>query len=192
MCNYNCANTHKVLEAFMLSTLDKTELSPSGIYRIRFQDCDPFGHLNNARYMDYFLEAREDHLRDFYGFDLFEHSSREGKSWVVTRTQIAYLEPAKQSDLVRIVTRLVGKGDGGIRNEDLMYDQAGKKLKALIWIDFAFIDLKKGRPTRHGEELNQFFNSVLYSDSGLQNGNFEERVREMKRTMAPGLEAVLV
>jgi hypothetical protein len=73
-----------------------------------------------------------------------------------------------------------------------MYDQAGKKLKALIWIDFAFIDLKRGRPTRHGEELTRFFDSVLYSDSGLQSGNFEERVRELKRTMAPGMEAVLV
>ncbi len=25
---------------------------------IRFQDCDPFGHLNNARYIDYFVNAR--------------------------------------------------------------------------------------------------------------------------------------
>ena len=29
----------------------------------RFSDCDPFGHLNNARYIDYFINAREDHLR---------------------------------------------------------------------------------------------------------------------------------
>lgn len=174
----------------MLSTMDKIELSPSGIYRVRFQDCDPFGHLNNARYMDYFLEAREDHLRDYYGFDLFEHASREGKSWVVSRTQIAYLEPAKQSDQVKIVTRLVSKGDGSIRNEDLMYDVSGKKLKAMIWIDFAFVDLKRGRPIRHGEELNRFFDSVLYEDAGLENGNFEERVREMRRTMAPGAEAI--
>ncbi|MBW0435240.1 acyl-CoA thioesterase [Leptospira yasudae] len=176
----------------MLSVLEKKELefSPSGLYRIRFQDCDPFGHLNNARYMDYFMEARDDHLRDFYDFDLFEHASREGKSWVVTRAQTAYLEPAKQNDLVRIVTRLTAKSDGTIRNEDLMYDTAGKKLKAMVWIDFAFIDLKRGRPVRHGEELSLFFDSVLYRDSGLENGNFDERVREMRRTMAPGVEAI--
>ncbi|MDV6236627.1 acyl-CoA thioesterase [Leptospira ellisii] len=176
----------------MLSALDHRELSPSGLYRIRFQDCDPFGHLNNARYMDYFLEAREDHLRDFYGFDLFEHASREGKSWVVTRTQIAYLEPAKQSDLVRIATRLTSRTDGSIRNEDLMYDQSGKRLKAMLWIDFAYVDLGRGRPTRHGEDLVRFFDSVLYRDSGSENGNFEERVREMKRTLAPGTEPLPV
>lgn len=32
----------------------------------RFQDCDPFSHLNNARYIDYFLNAREDQLALFY------------------------------------------------------------------------------------------------------------------------------
>ena len=26
----------------------------------RFQDCDPFGHLNNARYMDYFINIPAD------------------------------------------------------------------------------------------------------------------------------------
>ncbi|XDD49732.1 acyl-CoA thioesterase [Leptospira sp. WS92.C1] len=174
----------------MLSIMENRELSPSGLYRIRFQDCDPFGHLNNARYMDYFLEAREDHLRDFYGFDLFEHASMEVKSWVVTRAQIAYLEPAKQSEQVKIVTRLVASTDGSIRNEDLMYDQTGKRLKAIVWIDFAFVDLKKGRAIRHGEDLIRFFDSVLYRDAGLENGNFEERVREMRRTMAPGMDAI--
>ena len=29
---------------------------------VRFQDCDPFGHLNNARYIDYFLNARQDQI----------------------------------------------------------------------------------------------------------------------------------
>jgi len=29
-------------------------------YQVRFQDSDPFRHLNNARYLDYFVNARED------------------------------------------------------------------------------------------------------------------------------------
>ena len=40
--------------------------------KIRFQDCDPFRHLNNARYTDYFMNAREDQLAQFYGNWLHE------------------------------------------------------------------------------------------------------------------------
>lgn len=30
--------------------------------KIRFPDCDPFNHLNNSKYIDYFINAREDQL----------------------------------------------------------------------------------------------------------------------------------
>ena len=32
--------------------------TPETIHRVHFQDCDMLGHLNNARYLDYFLNAR--------------------------------------------------------------------------------------------------------------------------------------
>ena len=38
--------------------------------KIRFQDCDPFNHLNNAAYLNYFMNAREDHLIENYGIDI--------------------------------------------------------------------------------------------------------------------------
>ena len=37
-------------------------------HRVRFADCDPMGHLYNARYLDYFMHAREDQLRENYDF----------------------------------------------------------------------------------------------------------------------------
>ena len=46
------------------------ELESSAL--IRFQDCDPFQHLNNSRYIDYFMNAREDQLNQFYDFRIFE------------------------------------------------------------------------------------------------------------------------
>lgn len=44
---------------------------PIGDVVIRFQDCDPFGHLNNARYIDYFINERENHLLQYYNFDTY-------------------------------------------------------------------------------------------------------------------------
>ena len=49
-------------------------------YTIRFSDCDMFAHLNNARYIDYFLNAREDHLRTYYNLDL-RTFQQKGLSW---------------------------------------------------------------------------------------------------------------
>jgi len=39
--------------------------------KIRFQDCDPHNHLNNAQYIDYFMNAREDQLIEHFDFDIF-------------------------------------------------------------------------------------------------------------------------
>lgn len=63
---------------------------PSSSVIIRFPDCDPFGHLNNSRYIDYFINAREDHLRDNYGLDVYNAG---GVSWVTGIQHIAYLKP---------------------------------------------------------------------------------------------------
>ena len=38
--------------------------SPASVAEIRFSDCDPFGHLNNARFLDYFLHKIEKQWRN--------------------------------------------------------------------------------------------------------------------------------
>jgi acyl-CoA thioester hydrolase len=43
------------------------EKTPISFYTVRFNDCDPLGHLNNSKYIDYFLNAREDHLKEHFG-----------------------------------------------------------------------------------------------------------------------------
>jgi acyl-CoA thioester hydrolase len=39
---------------------------------VRFSDCDPFNHLNNSRYIDYIINAREDQLLKYYEFDIYK------------------------------------------------------------------------------------------------------------------------
>src|SRR4051794_11593010 len=86
-----------------------TELQST--YRVRFQDCDPFGHLNNARYIDYFLNARDDQLVQYYDFHIFEHGKETNQNWVVTRSYMAYLYPALVNEQVVITTRLIHMSD---------------------------------------------------------------------------------
>ena len=66
-------------------------------YTIRFNDCDPFGHLNNSKYIDYMLNAREDHLSQFHNIEL-DQFRRQGFAWVVSSHEIQYLRPAAYNE----------------------------------------------------------------------------------------------
>ena len=65
--------------------LDPNKQYPKKLYSkavIRFQDCDPLKHLNNAKYFDYFFNAREDQVATIYEFDYndyFEHNQTSCK-----------------------------------------------------------------------------------------------------------------
>src|SRR3989338_5688897 len=83
------------------------EKKPTSRVKIRFQDCDPFNHLNNGRFLDYFFNAREDHLTEHYNLDIFTQLKKTGCAWVVASNQIAYLKPAMVAEEVVIETKLI-------------------------------------------------------------------------------------
>jgi len=56
---------------------------------IRFQDCDPFQHLNNTNYFNYFFNAREDQVGHLYDFNVSELYKEYHTGWVVYNHQIA-------------------------------------------------------------------------------------------------------
>ncbi|HLX66453.1 MAG TPA: acyl-CoA thioesterase, partial [Puia sp.] len=86
------------------------EKFPQSFYTVRFNDCDPLGHLNNSKYLDYFLNAREDHLKEHYDIDL-KVWVQQGNAFVVTAHDIRYLRPATYNESVAIRTALIGWGD---------------------------------------------------------------------------------
>jgi YbgC/YbaW family acyl-CoA thioester hydrolase len=165
--------------------LENPEKNPSSAMRVRFQDCDPFRHLNNARYAEYFFEAREDHLRDFYGFDVHTVTESEKKGWVVAQMETAFLKPALQNERVRIVTRLKDLGESLIGVEGLMLDEAGRELKSVMHVRFIFIDLARGRPARHGAQLMSFLSSVRYDAEEIV-PVFGERTIELRKQVREG------
>jgi len=141
----------------------------------RFQDCDPFGHLNNARYMDYFINAREDQIIQFYGINIYEHAEHSKANWVIAKTQIAYLRPVLVMEKVRIRTRLIHYTENELVVEGLMLDHKGQRLKCLSWVEFAYVSLTSGRPIKHTSEYMDLFRKVAFSDSFNLDG-FNQRV----------------
>ena len=63
--------------------------------KIRFIDCDPIGHLNNSKYLDYMLNAREDHVEEHYGYSYEEYTKETCCTWIAIQNEIAYLSEVK-------------------------------------------------------------------------------------------------
>ena len=132
---------------------------PESHTRIRFQDCDPFGHLNNGRYLDYFINAREEHLREFYGLDIYEGRFRE-RNWVVRSSMLSHLSPARNNQTVLLRTKMLNFSRSSIVVEAVMLTEDGKRLLATGWADFRYFDVRSGRPARHEPDLMQLFDRV--------------------------------
>ena len=145
----------------------------------RFQDCDPFGHLNNARYMDYFINVREDHLIQFYDLNIYEYADKTKEAWVVSKAQIAYLRPVLVMEKVRIRTRVLFYSENNIVVEGLMLDSEGTRLKSMLWVEFAYVSLTSGRPMKHPPEMMDLLQKALYSDSYNPDG-FNQRVEVVR------------
>ncbi|TDW96587.1 acyl-CoA thioester hydrolase [Dinghuibacter silviterrae] len=150
------------------------------LYTIRFSDCDPFGHLNNGRYIDYFLNAREDHLRDHYGIELNEWAKR-GIGFVVNRHDIRYLRPAGYNERVAIRSALIGWTDTELHVELQMWDEPLRQLKAIVWTSFTRVNAATGRKEAHTQETIEFVRWAL-----LEGGpeGLDERIAALRTANA--------
>jgi YbgC/YbaW family acyl-CoA thioester hydrolase len=151
---------------------------PRSFYTVRFSDCDPMGHLNNARYIDYMLNAREDHLKQAYQINLLEYH-KQGIAWVVRRHDIQYLRPAFYNETVCIESRLIELTDSHVLVEMLMYDENQTTLKAIMWTNFTSVDVKTGRRKEHTEAFMDFAAAVKVNDVNIH-GGLTERIKSLQ------------
>ncbi|WP_412985379.1 acyl-CoA thioesterase [Pontimicrobium sp. IMCC45349] len=145
--------------------------------KIRFQDCDPFNHLNNAAYINYLINAREDQLIQYYDIDIYKMGKTLGKSWVVGSNQIAYLRPAFLMEEVVIDSQLINFSNSSLQVELRMWNHDKTELKAVMWSSFVHFNLIKLKTEVHTEELMQLFNAVL---NPVKQTSFETRAQQLK------------
>lgn len=141
-------------------------------YKVRFSDCDPFQHLNNARYFDYLLNAREDHLKENYGIDLAEFA-KQGLGWVVTSHEINYLRPARYNEGICIKSRLLESSEGHLLVEASMMDMKESHIKAILWTRFTPVNVATGKRTTHPDEFMAFATKVT---EPVEAENIQQRV----------------
>ncbi|MGK0426673.1 MAG: acyl-CoA thioester hydrolase [Ulvibacter sp.] len=146
--------------------------------KVRFQDCDPFNHLNNAAYLNYFMNAREDQLIENYGIDIYKMGRKEGKSWVVGSNQIAYLKPAFLMEDIVIQSQLLQFGDSHLLVELRMFNSDKTAVKAIMWSTFVHFNLVQQKREIHSEEFMELFKNVV---NPVIEPSFEQRVSAIKK-----------
>ena len=144
---------------------------------VRFQDCDPYKHLYNSKFIDYFMNAREDDLLEYYGLDIYSVGDTEGIGWVVAQNQIAYLQPAMLMEKVWITSKLIAYGPRSISVEFEMWNQDESILKSLMWSRFVHFDLRSRQSAVHAQKYMDMFAEVL---DPVDAQSFEERLKEVK------------
>lgn len=158
--------------------MENLNKQPQSIMKVRFHDCDPFNHLNNSRYIDYFMSARSDQLLDYYGFDLNAFATEQGVGWVTAHTQISYAVPAVFMEEVLIETRLLSFSERSLFFEAVMYSKKRAHLKAVMWCRLVHFNLVGKTSQQHSSSLMDFFRKV--ADPLGEALSFDERVKELK------------
>ena len=156
--------------------MDKPKILTSKT-KIRFQDCDPFNHLNNGRYIDYFINQREDQVLDAYGIDIFTMIRKEKLGWVVSNTQIAFLFPVFTMEEIAFESQTINFSKKHLQVEMRMFNKDKTVLKSIAWISFVHFDLEKNRTTEHSEKFMKLFEEIILP---LTEKTFDERERNLR------------
>lgn len=147
---------------------------------IRFQDCDPLRHLNNAKYFDYFFNAREDQVPKLYGVEYVDFIKSFKAIWVVYNHHIAYLRSANMGEWVRIKSRIVWFNENTLVVEYLMLDDKKTHLKTLMWTTLKYVGMETGRTVSHSDEVLKYLESTQHKGVNYHPHRFDERVKEVK------------
>ncbi|PZX55496.1 acyl-CoA thioester hydrolase [Algoriphagus ratkowskyi] len=145
---------------------------------IRFQDCDPLRHLNNAKYFDYFFNAREDQVPKLYGVEMMDFIKKYKAAWVIYNHNISYVKPAMVGEWVRIKSRILWHNHNTVILEYFMTDDNEVQLKTLLWTTMRYVTLAEGKSTDHEGAVDQFLTATSMSVdiSGIQ---IKERVKAL-------------
>lgn len=124
-------------------------------FRVRSYECDSYGHVNNAAYLNYLEYARMSALAEI-GFNL-DGMKEKGYLAVIRRIEIDYKFPLFMNDLVEIKTFAHElKNRSGTFSQQIL-NKTKQQLAAEAKVTWVFINIK-GKPIAIPEEIRREFN----------------------------------
>ena len=106
---------------------------------VRTYECDSYGHVNNANYLNYLEFARYEFLKDA-GFD-YNKALQAGYGTYISRIEIDYKKPAFTDDTLVIKSKPVKKGAAsGVISQQIW---RGEDLIINAKVTWVFVDSKR-------------------------------------------------
>jgi acyl-CoA thioester hydrolase len=151
----------------------------ASLVRVRFNECDPLGHVNNAVYLNYLEQVAIDHASSL-GWSGNELSASAGAVFVARKHDITYHQPAFEDDWLLVctwptemrgarglrsytVSRFVGDRAGWVDRQFPFADMPAIDKRDLIvsaQTEWAFMNVATGRPVRIPAHVAQDFIEV--------------------------------
>jgi acyl-CoA thioester hydrolase len=111
---------------------------------VRFRDCDPMGHANNAVYLTYLEQARFAHWRDLL--------PQGNPGVILARAEIDFRLPARYGDVLEIRMGLERMGRTSFTYAYEVFDQHGRLVANARTVQVMY-DYAAGKPVPISEEL---------------------------------------
>ena len=150
----------------------------TSVVKVRFSDCDPIGHLNNVKYLEYMLNAREDHVEEHYGFTYEQYIKKTGCTWIAIQNEIAYLKEVRANTQVEISSKII-QIDGRVSKvEILMNSIDGSTTHAVLWMTVIYFNMKTRKSEVHPEGTVSLFQKFLVD---VPQQTFQERATFLRQ-----------
>ena len=124
-------------------------------FRVRFYECDPFGHLNNVSYLRYMQETAFD-ASAAAGYDQARYQELK-HSWLIRETDIEYLKPLQFNDEVEVKTWVADFHRVRSKRAYEFRTLESSELVAKASTDWVYMDDFNGAPARVPEYIAKAF-----------------------------------
>ncbi|HEY7499747.1 MAG TPA: thioesterase family protein [Vicinamibacterales bacterium] len=119
---------------------------------VRFRDCDPLGHVNNAAYLTYLEQARLFYWRSLWGFGLDEAAARPGV--IMARAEIDYRLPARYGQTLDVRIEVAAIGRTSFTYDYEIVDEQGRVVASARTVQVMY-DYAAGAPVVIPPEIRQ-------------------------------------
>lgn len=124
-------------------------------FRVRFYECDSYGHVNHAHYLRYMQETAFDASADV-GYDLTRYEAL-GSHWLVHESDVEYLAPLRYGDSVTVKTWVLDfQRVRSRRAYELRLAGTGEMI-AKATTDWVYVDRHTHHPQRIPPEMVKAF-----------------------------------
>lgn len=124
------------------------------------------------------LNAREDHVEEFYGFTYEEYAKKTGCTWIAIQNDIAYLQEVRANSKVIISSKTIELNDRISKVEILMKSPDERIIHSVLWITVIYFDMKQRKSVVQPPETMAYFEKFLVT---LNEKTFDERVLALRK-----------